>query len=79
VPRGRRVDEDVAVLTWHSGSSPTARAGPAMAAGAKAAVTGVGRPDSSSHTAQPLLAWATPTGTNQEGGERVARTHRQRG
>jgi hypothetical protein len=29
--------------------------------------------------AKPLLAWAAPTGTNQEGGEGVARTHRQRG
>ena len=27
----------------------------------------------------PLLAWADPTGTNQEGGERSAYAHRQRG
>jgi hypothetical protein len=27
----------------------------------------------------PLLAWIAPTGSNQEGGERAARTHRQRG
>jgi hypothetical protein len=36
-------------------------------------------PDPNSRTAHPLLAWAAPTGTNQEGGERAARTHRQRG
>jgi iron-sulfur cluster assembly protein len=30
-------------------------------------------------TVNRLLAWAAPTGTNQEGGERAARTHRQRG
>jgi hypothetical protein len=29
--------------------------------------------------APPLLAWTAPTGSNQEGGERAARTHRQRG
>ena len=33
---------------------------------AKAPVTVVGRPDSSSHSAQPLLAWGTPTGTTRK-------------